>query len=104
MAVAPELFTPKLALDALAIAEANIVGPLGVKTLDRADPDYRGFYDNANDSNDIHVAKGRNYHQGPEWVWPMGEFANVGPHSLTQVDTDESYASSRLLPSCSPHL
>jgi len=73
MAVAPELFTPKLALDALAIAEANIVGPLGVKTLDRADPDYRGFYDNANDSDDIHVAKGRNYHQGPEWVWPMGE-------------------------------
>jgi glycogen debranching enzyme len=42
MTVAPELFTPTYALDALAIAEANLVGPLGVKTLDAADPDYRG--------------------------------------------------------------
>lgn len=42
MSVAPELFTPKFALGALAIAEANIIGPLGVKTLDAADPDYRG--------------------------------------------------------------
>lgn len=41
MAVAPELFTPKFALDALAVLEANLVGPLGVKTLDPADPDYR---------------------------------------------------------------
>lgn len=41
MAVAPELFTPELALGALQVLEANLVGPLGVKTLDPMDPDYR---------------------------------------------------------------
>lgn len=48
MAVAPELFDPNHALGALAIYEANLVGPLGVKTLDPADPDYRGALSLAN--------------------------------------------------------
>lgn len=63
MAVAPELFDPHRALAALCVYEDVLVGPLGVATLDPADPDYRPYYDNANDTDDFAVGKGRNYHQ-----------------------------------------
>ncbi|KAI0033651.1 glycoside hydrolase family 13 protein [Vararia minispora EC-137] len=74
MTVAPELFTPELALGALRLADEVLRAPLGMKTLDSHDMQYRPNYDNANDSDDPAVAKGRNYHQGPEWGWPLGYF------------------------------
>lgn len=63
MIVAPELFTPSRALDALRLADAVLRGPLGMKTLDPGDSQYRGDYDNSNDLGDQAVAKGWNVSQ-----------------------------------------
>ncbi|XP_026190855.1 glycogen debranching enzyme [Cyclospora cayetanensis] len=76
LAVAPELFRQDHARSYLHAVEEYLLGndQLGLKTLDPGDLQYRPDYDNANDSCDKAVAHGWNYHQGPEWVWPLGYF------------------------------
>ncbi|KAL4741058.1 glycogen debranching enzyme [Aspergillus similis] len=74
MVVSPELFDPSKALSALAVADSVLAGPLGMATLDPSDLNYRPDYNNAEDSTDFATSKGRNYHQGPEWVWLRGYF------------------------------
>lgn len=74
MCCAPDLFDPERALHALHLVDSILRGPLGMATLDPTDQDYRPYYNNSEDSADFATAKGRNYHQGPEWLWPTGFF------------------------------
>ena len=74
MTVAPQLFHPDHALHALLLADTVIRGPTGMATLDPSDLNYRPYYNNSEDSEDFATSKGRNYHQGPEWLWPTGFF------------------------------
>ncbi|KAG6007007.1 hypothetical protein E4U21_006527 [Claviceps maximensis] len=74
MTVAPALFDADHAMHALCLADSVLRGPTGMATLDPADLNYRPYYRNSEDSDDFATSKGRNYHQGPEWLWPTGFF------------------------------
>ncbi|KAK4116570.1 glycoside hydrolase family 133 protein [Canariomyces notabilis] len=74
MTVAPDLFVPEHAMHALCLADKVLRGPTGMATLDPSDLNYRPYYHNSEDSDDFATSKGRNYHQGPEWLWPTGFF------------------------------
>lgn len=74
MSVAPELFTTKRAVTAINNSDKISRGPVGMRTLDPSDWNYRPYYLNSVDNDDFATSKGRNYHQGPEWVWQIGYF------------------------------
>ncbi len=59
------MFDPNHAKIALKWIEDKLLGPLGMKTLDPDDMNYRPNYDMSNNTGDINLAKGFNYHQGP---------------------------------------
>ncbi|EDO18360.1 hypothetical protein Kpol_1013p31 [Vanderwaltozyma polyspora DSM 70294] len=80
MAVAPELFVPDHAAYAVRMADKILRGPIGMRTLDPSDYNYRPYYINSEDSTDFATSKGRNYHQGPEWTWCYGYFLRAYHH------------------------
>ena len=121
MVVAPELFDPVHALGALRLADQHLRGPLGMKTLDAVDLQYRPYYDNSNDSEDPATAKGRNYHQvrvnlfyysmrsimthssqGPEWGWPLGFFLRAYLYFDTRVGEGKGVSRVKQVPANVP--
>jgi glycogen debranching enzyme len=70
MSYAPELFNNENARICVKIVEKYLMKKdcMGIKTLDPQDKNYNGNYINSD------ASKGWNYHQGPEWVWPVGFF------------------------------
>ena len=77
LAVAPDLACPRRAWAALEVMAARLLGPLGLATLDPADWAYRGDYHNSEQGGDPATAHGANYHQGPEWLWPVGFYCRA---------------------------
>eukprot|EP01054_Gregarina_sp_Poly1_P007494 Gregarina_sp_Poly_1__7493@NODE_417_length_8703_cov_212_060908_g339_i0_p1_GENE_NODE_417_length_8703_cov_212_060908_g339_i0NODE_417_length_8703_cov_212_060908_g339_i0_p1_ORF_typecomplete_len1037_score117_96GDE_C/PF06202_14/3_6e84hGDE_central/PF14702_6/8_4e45AMPK1_CBM/PF16561_5/8_9e16AMPK1_CBM/PF16561_5/1_5e04Glyco_hydro_100/PF12899_7/1e04Glyco_hydro_100/PF12899_7/0_00056_NODE_417_length_8703_cov_212_060908_g339_i021485258 len=74
-AFAPDIDDADKIRRSLDIAYEELVGEaeqIGMKTLNAGNPKFRPNYDNANDSTDTEVAHGWNYHNGPEWIWPLG--------------------------------
>ena len=89
LAVAPDLCDPGHAWSALTSVVTRLLGPLGLATLDPGDWAYRGNYDNSDQSGDKTVAHGANYHQGPEWVWPVGFLLRALLTVADRIDTDK---------------
>lgn len=99
LVVAAELFTNNRASNYLANVHEHLWGArqLGLKTLDPNDFNFRGDYDNANDTCDKHIAHGWNYHQGPEWLWPLGYFLQAKYLMSEDKDTAKQECMSYLI-------
>ena len=87
LAICPDISSQARA--ALQTVRETLLGPLGLATLHSADWAYRGEYDNNNQSTDPSIAQGANYHQGPEWLWPVGFYLRALLHLHLHSPSEE---------------
>ena len=95
LALTPELFNQENYNKVLQTFEEYLLvnGCMGVRTLSKIDNDYNGDYNNNDDSH------GFNYHNGPEWLWPLGYYlmAKINQYRFFGKDKDSDLILKQIL-------
>jgi predicted glycogen debranching enzyme len=78
--------------------EARLLTPLGLRSLDPADPDYRGAYGGGPAERD------GAYHQGTVWPWLIGPFVDAWLGVRGRTPEAKAEARARFLPPLDAHL
>ncbi|MET7247866.1 amylo-alpha-1,6-glucosidase [Methylobacterium sp. EM32] len=78
--------------------EARLLTPLGLRSLDPADPDYRGTYAGGPAERD------GAYHQGTVWPWLIGPFVDAWLSVRGRSAAAKAEARTRFLPPLQAHL
>jgi predicted glycogen debranching enzyme len=89
---------PEMARSVLTLVEDRLLTPLGLRTLDRADPDYRGRYEGGV------AARDGAYHQGTVWPWLLGPFVEAWLRQRGNTPAARAQAEARFLPPLRAHL
>ncbi len=89
---------PEMARTVLALVEDRLLTPLGLRTLDPADPDYRGRYQGGVAERD------GAYHQGTVWPWLLGPFVEAWLRLRDGTPAARAEAAARFLPPLRAHL
>jgi predicted glycogen debranching enzyme len=89
---------PDMARSVLALVEARLLTPIGLRTLDPADADYRGRYEGGV------AARDGAYHQGTVWPWLLGPFVEAWLRLRGNTAAARAQAGERFLPPLQAHL
>ncbi len=89
---------PDLARGVLALVEDRLLTPLGLRTLDPADPEYCGRYEGG-----VRERDGA-YHQGTVWPWLLEPFVAAWLRLRDHAPAAQAEARARFLPPLLAHL